>query len=355
MAPPSPMLDAALAILADGRPRSAAEIYAEGLKRGFFAHQTRKYIYTALSQYIQRTLGRGNKPLFVEDADRRFRLNRPIDDWPAIDTTGLPPLTVPTEPPSMAVVAIRRLQTAASGSDPDAFECAVCAAFELFGFAATHVGGNDAPDGYADALLGELGYRVMIECKLERPDHIVNSDAVAEAAKYREPYQAQFCALVAPAFHDQLTFSAEMRAHGVAAWTVDDLVRAATLRLDCSRMRDLFLAGYAAGLLDDTEWAQIHGPAKRLRVVASLLTLIGLAQQSMAYNIGDRASMPRLTADVALTLLDDRLTAVGSMHGVMREEVDAAFAWLTSEYVGRAIWTDNSRSAIVIRPSTGSG
>ena len=190
----------------------------------------------------------------------------------------------------------------------------------------------------------------MIECKLERPDHIVNSDAVAEAAKYREPYRAKYCALVAPAFHDQLTFSSEMRTHGVAAWTVDDLVRAATLRLDCSQMRELFVAGYAAGLLDDIEWAQIHGPAKRLRVVASLLVQIGLAQQSMAHNIGDSASTPRLTADVALTLLDDRLASEGSTHGVTREEIDAAFTWLTSPYVGRAIWTDDSRSAIVIRP-----
>ena len=108
---------------------------------------------------IQRTLGRGNKPLFVEDPDRRFRLNRPVDDWPDIDTTGLAPLAVPATPPVEAVPAINALQQAASGSDPDAFERAVCAMFEFFGFATVHVGGNDAPDGYADALLRELTYR----------------------------------------------------------------------------------------------------------------------------------------------------------------------------------------------------
>jgi hypothetical protein len=356
MSPPSPLLDAALSILADGEPRSADEIFAVGMKRGLFgAHVTRKRVYTALSQYIQRTLGRGNKPLFVEDAERRFRLNRPIDDWPAIDTTGLPALAIPTEPPPMAVNAIAALQKGASGSDPGDFERAVCAAFELFGFATTHVGGNDAPDGYADALLGEARYRVMLECKLERADHIVNSDAVAEAAKYREPYRADYCALVAPAFDAQLTFASEMQTHGVAAWTVEDLVRAATLRLDCSRMRELFASGYAADRLDDLAWAQIHGPPKRLRVVASLLVQIGLAQQSMAYNLGDNASTPRLTADVALSLVDDQLTAAGSTHGVTREEIDAAFTWLTSPYVGRAIWTGDDRSAIVIRPSTRSG
>ncbi len=95
-------------------------------------------------------------------------------------------------------------------------------------------------------------------------------------------------------------------------------------------------------------------------MVASLLAQIGLAQQSMAYNIGDSASTPRLTADVALTLLDDRLTAEGSTHGVTRDEIDAAFTWLTSPYVSRAIWTpfdtaQGDTKAIVIRPSTSSG
>ena len=190
----------------------------------------------------------------------------------------------------------------------------------------------------------------MLECKLERADHIVNSDAVAEAAKYRGPYRADYCALVAPAFNVQLTFVSEMRAHGVAAWTTDDLIRAATLRLDCSQMRELFAAGYAGGLLDELAWAQIHGPAKRLRVVASLLVEIGLAQQRMDHDLGDAASVPRLTADVALSLLDDRLTAAGSTHGVTREEIDSAFTWLTSPYVGRAVWADEGHTAIVIRP-----
>jgi hypothetical protein len=54
MAQPSPLLDAAMAILADGKPRSADEILAEGQRRGLFDPcQTRKHIYTALSQYAQ--------------------------------------------------------------------------------------------------------------------------------------------------------------------------------------------------------------------------------------------------------------------------------------------------------------
>ncbi|MGB6518555.1 MAG: hypothetical protein WBE79_08655 [Candidatus Cybelea sp.] len=352
MAPPSPLLDAALSILADGKPRSADEILAEGQRRQLFDRaQTRKHVYTALSQYVERTLGRRRKPLIIEEADRRFRLNQPVDDWPALDTTGLPPLATPTQPPPSAAATIAALQTATAGTDSAAFERAVCATFELFGFSATHIGGNDAPDGYADALLGELGYRVMLECKLGRDDTISHSSAAAETAKYRDAYRADYCALVAPSFDAEVTFVSELHTHGVAAWSVNDLLRAATLRLDCSRMRALFVPGFAADPLDDFAWAAVHGPAKRLRVIASLLVETALEQQRMAHGIGGDGSPPRFTADVALALLDQRLAAGGATGGATREEIAAAFVWLTSPYVDRAVWGDATRTGIVIRPS----
>lgn len=188
-------------------------------------------------------------------------------------------------------------------------------------------GGIGAPDGYADGLLGELQYRVMIECKLSPGGKGAHSGDPAEAAKYRDVYHADYCALVAPSFSNQTTFVSELHTHGVAAWTTDDLARAADMRLDCSQMRELFTPGFAADGLDDMAWAQVHGPANRLRVVASLLVEIALERQRIAYALS------------------------GSTHGVTREEIDAAFTWLTSPYVGRAIWTGDDRSAIVIRPS----
>jgi hypothetical protein len=354
MSPRSPTLDAALSILADGKPRSATEIFAEGVRRGLFdpRRQKRRYIYSDLWEYIDRALGVGNKPLIIQDSDRRFRLSRPIDDWPAIDTTGLPPLTPASALSAAAADTIAALRSATNGSDYEAFERAVCAAFELFGFAATHVGGNGAPDGYADALLGELQYRVMIECKLSSGGREAQAGDPAEAAKYRDAYHGHCCTLVAPSFSDQTTFVSELHTHDVAAWTTDDLARAATMRLDCSQMRELFAPGFAADGLDDMAWAQIHGPAKRQRVVASLLVEIGLEQHRMAHTLSDSTSVPRLSPDVALSLIDDRLTAAGTTHGVTREEIDAAFTWLTSPYVGRAIWTDGDCSAIVIRPTS---
>jgi hypothetical protein len=48
-----------------------------------------------------------------------------------------------------------------------------CGAFDALGFAAAHLGGEKAPDGYADALLESLSCRTMIECKSS--DEGVNS------------------------------------------------------------------------------------------------------------------------------------------------------------------------------------
>jgi hypothetical protein len=90
---PSPIVDAAMIVLADGKARSADEILAEAQKRGLLgAEVTRKHVYTALSEYIIRAVGSGRRPELTEDVEDRFRINRAPDDWPDIDTTGLPPL-----------------------------------------------------------------------------------------------------------------------------------------------------------------------------------------------------------------------------------------------------------------------
>ncbi len=71
----------------------------------------------------------------------------------------------------------------------------------------------------------------------------------------------------------------------------------------------------------------------------------------MAHGLGRDGSLVRFTADVALTLLDNRLAAGGATRGATREEIAAAFAWLTSPYVDRAVWDDATRTGIVMRPS----
>ncbi len=65
--------------------------------------------------------------------------------------------------------------------------------------------------------------------------------------------------------------------------------------------------------------------------------------------MGDGAP-PNFTRDVARSLLDARLAAHNSARGVAHDEVDAAFAWLTSPYVSRAVWLDAGQTAIIFRP-----
>ena len=72
--------------------------------------------------------------------------------------------------------------------------------------------------------------------------------------------------------------------------------------------------------------AAIHGPAKRARVIASLIMEIGSSQQRMAHRLGKSASPPRLTADVALSTLDQRLTTAGATDGVTRDEKTQHFS-----------------------------
>ena len=75
----------------------------------------------------------------------------------------------------------------------------MCDAFAALGFVAMHEGGNDKPDGYLDAPLGPLGYRVMLECKSARGEKVTQPDA-AEAARWVGAYGARYALLVGPAF-----------------------------------------------------------------------------------------------------------------------------------------------------------
>lgn len=346
---PSPVIDAAIAILADGKARTADELLAVGRERGLFAaDMTRKRVYTALSQYVERAAGRGRKPRIVEDPQHRFMLNHLPDDWPDLDSTGLPALTTSRQLQPQAKNAIEALQQAAAQTDPTAFEVAVCDAFNHLGFIATHVGGNGQPDGYADALLGPLAYRIMIECKLSADIGDSHSAAAAEAAKFKETYKGEYCILVAPSYEGEVTFASELQVHNVTAWTVNDLTRAIEAGCSALEVRGLLKAGFAEDALDDLLWDRLHGRLKRLRVIASVVLQEGLRQQRLDRALGDGSQAPHFNVDVAMSVVDTFLGANGANAACAREEVQAAFEWLTSPYVGRAVWLDASREAIVL-------
>lgn len=60
------------------------------------------------------------------------------------------------------------------------------------------------------------------------------------------------------------------------------------------------------------------------------------------------ANLAALTVDAAMMLVDQCLADAGSCASCTREQVQAAFEYLTSARVGIAVWIDDSRESIVI-------
>lgn len=340
------VITAAIAVLADGVPRTSDEICKEALARGLVpARTSKRYVYTALIEYIARTRGHQRRPAIVQDRDRRFRANHPPDPWPAPAEISV----VGGAPTAAALAALERVRATARGEDPAAFEVAVCELFGALGFVATHLGGYDAPDGYLDAPLGPLAYRVMVECKTAAAaeNSVVTEPNVVEAAKFREAYGAAYCLLVGPAFGAETAFAGELRTHGVSAWTVDDLAAVVHAGFDPAALRALFAPGLVADVLDDAVWSAAHGEAKRVGAICDAIEAIAARQQRVALGAA-AADAPLLDVDAAMMLLDEHFAASGSAARCGRGDVVAAFDWLTHPRVRRAIWTDEERRAIVV-------
>lgn len=345
------ILQAAVAVLEDGRPRDAQTILNQALARHLVPAGTKeKYVYTSLLEYIVRTSGHGHKPLVVQDVDRRFRLNEPKDGWPDLAAPPLPPLDAAT------TVLVERLGVTAVGDDSTAFEVAVCDAFAHLGFSATHVGGNENPDGYVDAQLGMLGYRAMIECKTG--ERVVHNPDTVEASKYKDAYEAAYCAIVGPGFGENLELAGELQTHRVSAWTASDLQQLLRIRSNPHEMRPLFEPGFVSDVIGDLLWTRVHGVAKRVTLICNYLQAAGWdAQVAFAKTgQGDAADAPRLTIDAAMLLVDQRLVEAGAAVACARSEVRAAFAYLTNPRVGAAVLgEDGERESIVILHSAARG
>jgi len=336
-----PVLDAILTVLADGRPRSSHELLADVIARGELSRNLQLgAVDDALRGYLERKAQSGRRAAIVRDPDRRYRLNHPRDLWPEPSR----PLTFPA-PTHATLVALETARAASLGTDPAAFERAVCEFFATLGFIATHVGGNAAPDGYIDAPLGPLGYRVVLECKTGRFRGAVSVPNVSEPARYRDTYGAQACALVGPAFQSEAVLSSELHIHGVSAWTVDDLATLAHAALDPHAMRPLFDSGFAEDALDDVLWERSHGVGKRVAVIAEMLQHVAAREQRIVKKPSDA---PRLTIEAAALCINEALADSGSDARCVRDDVEAAFTWMTHPLVRSAVWDDASRTAIVV-------
>ena len=332
-------LKAAFTVLADGRARTIGELVADAVAAKLLSAGTNpKVVYVSLLAYLDRVQSGHRVPRIVQEADRRFRINESPDGWPA----------VPAAPAPVDVAALaQRLRDAGSGLDPAAFEVAVCDAFSALGYNARHIGGKGAPDAVLDAPLGALGYRVMVECKTTQ-DAAVPNPHVAEAAKFREAFKADYCIMVGPAFPDEdAEFVGELQAHRVSAWSTADLSRLLDLGSDPFECRPLFEQLFAADRLESIGWEREHGRAKRIAYIAATICAEGWnAQRGTA---GAPADAPHLTEDAAMLLVDTALRAANAAVVCERADVREAFAYLSSPLVRAAEWLDAERSAVIVR------
>jgi hypothetical protein len=312
---------AALAILEDGKPRNAAALLRDGIASGSFPSSTTETsLYAGLTEYIARESMRGRQPEIVQDTKTlAFRVNHPVDDWPEVF---LAPRPRNVSPETLSTISAL-LRSTATGKDPAAFERAVCDAFTLMGFIATHIGGNDAPDGTLDAPLGPLGYRAILECKTARSG-IAENVPPAEPAKFRERYAATAAVIVAPGIKHEVTFFGELKTHGVSFWTVDELIQALNNDVDSYECRDLFKGGPVRDRLRDLVWSRTHGPEKRARVIRDVLQRQGFAAQRDLVGQVRWSEMPALTLDVAMVLVEGALRRAGVTGGATRDEIRSA-------------------------------
>ncbi len=338
------IITAAIEILDDGKARTAAQLLDEALKRKLVPpNTTAHYIYTALFEYIGRQLGRGRKPPIVQDAQRNFRINEPADDWPD---------AIPSDPaPAEGIEALcDRIEATSTADDPTAFEAACCDAFARLGFLTQHLGQHGQPDGIADAILGTLGYRVLLECKTGKT--IVSQPDAAEAAKFRDAFVAQMSVMIGPDFSGELELLGELQTHRVCAMSVPVLQTLLHIGATAVEVKALMAPGYASDLIGDLLWERQHGAGKRVSTVAALIVREGWRAQVVAAEQGGPANAPRLTVDAAMVLVDAALRAAGSVQACTRDEVEAAFAWLVSANVAFAV-RDGDGIVILRAPGTG--
>ena len=334
-------------ILADGKPRTAEEILEIAIAKGLLPKTTlRKNLYGHLIQYIERTKAHGRKPLIIQNpTDRTFTINQPPDDWPDI------PIAEPPEPSAQVKQVIDKLTATSTGTNPTDFELAVCAAFEQLGYIAKHIGGEMNPDGVIVAPLGPKAYRSIVECKTSVKGLVPGTEFVTEAIKHKDEYKADYCIVVGPKFGQLGTLDAELQTHKVALWTVADLVRALTIQTNPYEMISLFGSGRASNALDEIMWERGHGRAKRVRTIANVLLKEGWKAQVLAAKESPREEAPLLTEDAAMMLVDGWLAKQGAQTGCSREDVRAAFDFLTSPLTNRAIYVDDDKRAAVITAS----
>jgi DNA primase len=338
------ILAAVRSILADEKPHTADDICREGIERGLLPPATiPAYVQHGIATLLDRERDRGDKPEFVVLPDGSYRLNVPVDPFsgfqqPAPDRSLLDPL----------IAQLRAAAHRATPPDPDdgpnvgaPFERAVSDAFAFLGLDAKRLGGEGEPDVVATAPLGASAYHVVVECKTLDAEKPHGSPAfVAEAARMRDAVGGQYAVLLGVEFPDEAAIDAEMHAHGVAMWTLDDLIALLECQLDhpipWSALRPLFAPGRVADALVAFRATHLHGPYQQAWIAMEYAMQEGLAyQESLAVERTDPVDAP-LTVEALTLLVNQRMAREGMLGRCSVQHVREAVAIAASAAVGAA-------------------
>jgi DNA primase len=344
-APRGFIISAALRILADGREHDAQDILDRALALGLLPRSTtRKYVYTALHEYVERTIGAGRKPAFVQiEGKSAFRINHEPDTWPDVPLPPRPAWLTQRQVDEAAA----RLEQTSTGGDPQAFELAVTEAFAALGFLAQHIGGNGEPDVVLTAPLGPAGYRAIVECKTASPGGVVANPRADEPARFRDARKAQYALVIGSAFGHDAALDDELRAHNVSLWTTRDLAACLRAQLGPAAMGRLFTPGRAGDAVNDALWQVAHGERKRVAVIAGIIhEQLWRSQRDLATAV-PAEDAPIVDEDAVLLLVDEALHQAGVIDGATRLALRAALRTLETNGV---LDIDATRGIIALVP-----
>jgi Holliday junction resolvase len=327
-------------ILADGHARDAHEICAISIQRGMLPPSEKwTYVLHALQTLLSRQAQRGEQPEFVQLPDGKFRINGPIDVFAGVPDDA----AVPEELTRFIDYLEKASARLVPGKDDDGynvgaeFERAACDAFARLGFIATREGGEGQPDVLAVAPLGDATYRVVVECKTIGTEKFhVNNPMAAEAARLRDKVGADYAVLLGRSFPGDKALDAELAAHRVALWTVDDV--SALLRAHqahpilWSSLTPLFAGGRASSHVQAFAFEHVHGAWKRARIALRYALAEGYRYQAtLAQQPADaeRIESP-VTVEVLVALINQRLMQENALGRVGIDDVTTAMTYLAA-------------------------
>jgi DNA primase len=331
-------------LLADGKAHAAEDLCAAGIAAKLLPPGTKpKYVVNAVRGLIGRQQLRGERADFVELADGRFRLNVPVDPFSSDHQPAV------TDPEVEALC--RRLSDAANrkiapgpddvGNSGAPFERAVADAFTQLGFIAVRDGRHAAPDVVATAPLGASAFTLVAECKsFDSTTPHVQWVAASEASRFRDQVGAQYAILIGAGFPGDKPLDDELQAHGVALWSVDDLI--ALLRADVSHpitwpeFVPLLAAGRASERVSDFVFKHQHGARQRARIVLRFMLEEGLKYQRSLCEADaqvQQANAP-LSVDSLTLLVNQRLERESDLARASQDDIRAAIALASSPLIG---------------------